>query len=77
VIDQLTKPGDTVFDPFMGSGTTGIATLNLRRKFIGIEINPEKFELAKVNVAKHHYLYRCPNQKVLQECGSKQRNDVN
>jgi site-specific DNA-methyltransferase (adenine-specific) len=53
VIDQLTKPGDTVFDPFMGSGTTGIATLNLRRQFIGIEINPEKFELAKVNIAKH------------------------
>jgi tRNA G37 N-methylase Trm5 len=56
IIDQLTKPGDTVFDPFMGSGTTGMATLNLRRQFIGIEINPQSFELAKVNVAKNHII---------------------
>lgn len=42
-----TKPGDTVFDPFMGSGTTGLACKNLGRNFIGYEINPEYFELAK------------------------------
>jgi len=53
VIGQLTKPGDTVLDPFMGSGTTGIAALNLKRHFFGIEINPESFELAKLNIAKH------------------------
>ena len=77
IIGQLTKPGDTIFDPFMGSGTTGISALNLRRQFIGIEINPESFEVAKVNVAKRHYHYHCLNQKLQQECGSKQRNDVN
>jgi DNA modification methylase len=35
-----------VLDPFMGSGTTGVATLNLGRKFIGIEKEPEYFEIA-------------------------------
>jgi 16S rRNA G966 N2-methylase RsmD len=70
VIEQLTKPGDIIFDPFMGSGTTGIAALNLRRQFIGIEINHERFELANVNVAKHHSHYHFLNQKLKQERGS-------
>jgi len=36
----------TVFDPFMGSGTTGVACANLGRKFIGIEIEPKYFDIA-------------------------------
>ena len=36
----------TVLDPFMGSGTTGVACMNLGRKFIGIEIEPKYFEIA-------------------------------
>lgn len=36
----------TVLDPFMGSGTTGVACVRLGRKFIGIEIDPEYFEIA-------------------------------
>lgn len=39
--------GDTVFDPFMGSGTTGVACKLLRRNFIGCEIDKKYFELAK------------------------------
>jgi hypothetical protein len=38
--------GDTVIDPFMGSGTTGVACANLGRKFIGIEIEPKYFDIA-------------------------------
>lgn len=38
--------GLTVLDPFMGSGTTGVACANLGRKFIGIEIEPKYFEIA-------------------------------
>ena len=35
-----------VFDPFMGSGTTGVACVKLGRKFIGIEIEPKYFDIA-------------------------------
>ena len=37
----LTNEGDTVFDPFMGSGSTGVAAVKNHRKFIGSEINPD------------------------------------
>jgi site-specific DNA-methyltransferase (adenine-specific) len=36
----------SVLDPFMGSGTTGVACMNLGRKFIGIEIEPKYFDIA-------------------------------
>lgn len=38
--------GDTVLDPFMGSGTTGVACVRTGREFIGIEIDPTYFETA-------------------------------
>ena len=38
---------DTVLDPFMGSGTTGVACINTDRRFIGIEKNEEYFEIAQ------------------------------
>jgi site-specific DNA-methyltransferase (adenine-specific)/modification methylase len=46
LVNQFTDPDDTVLDPFMGSGTTGIACMELGRKFIGIEINEKYFETA-------------------------------
>lgn len=39
--------GDIVFDPFMGSGTTGVVCKNLNRDFIGVEIDENYFEIAK------------------------------
>jgi len=38
--------GQTILDPFMGSGTTGVACVKLGRKFIGIEIEPRYFDIA-------------------------------
>ena len=42
----LTVCGDTILDPFMGSGTTGVACVQTGRDFIGIEIDPTYFEIA-------------------------------
>jgi site-specific DNA-methyltransferase (adenine-specific) len=39
--------GDVVLDPFLGSGTTGVASINANRDFVGIEIDKEYFDLAK------------------------------
>lgn len=44
IIDQIKTI--TILDPFMGSGTTGVACANLGRKFIGIEIEPKYFDIA-------------------------------
>lgn len=40
------KEGDTILDPFMGSGTTGVVAKQLCRNFVGIEIDQEYFEIA-------------------------------
>ena len=44
-IDQAGNP-QTILDPFMGSGTTGVAAIQLGRKFIGIEREPKYFDIA-------------------------------
>lgn len=46
-IENLTDPGDTILDPFMGSGTTGVACQQLGRNFIGIEISEEYCSIAR------------------------------
>lgn len=46
VVDRGSLQGETVLDPFMGSGTTGVACMNLGRKFIGIEIEEKYFDIA-------------------------------
>lgn len=43
---SFTDKGQSVLDPFMGSGTTGVACANLGRAFIGIEIDPGYFDIA-------------------------------
>lgn len=42
----LIPESDSILDPFMGSGTTGVACANLGRKFIGIEMEPKYFDIA-------------------------------
>jgi DNA modification methylase len=53
LINAVTKPGELVCDPFAGSGTTGIAAVQLGRRFHGIENNPEYLEIAKGRIATH------------------------
>lgn len=47
LIANSSKPGEIVLDPFMGSGTTAIACMELGRQYIGYEINGEYFETAQ------------------------------
>lgn len=46
LVGLFTENGNSVCDAFMGSGTTGVACMNLGRKFIGIEIEPKYFDIA-------------------------------
>ena len=60
-IERLTLPGETVLDPFMGSGTTGVACMQTGRNFIGIELDPTYYAIAekRINAAKQqtHLFY--------------------
>ncbi len=59
-----------VLDPFMGSGTTGVACMKLGRKFIGIEIEPKYFDIAcrRIEEAwKQPRLFDEPKQKPVQQ----------
>lgn len=46
---------DTILDPFMGSGTTGVAAVQLGRKFIGIECDPTYFEIARGRIERAEF----------------------
>lgn len=50
MIRTYTNTGDTILDSCMGSGTTGVAAMNLGRKFIGIEIDPDMYEIASARI---------------------------
>lgn len=46
LIAVVTQPGEIVLDPFMGSGTTGVAAMKTGRDFVGIEVDPTFFDIA-------------------------------
>lgn len=50
LINLVTPPNGTVLDPFMGSGTTGVAAVNLQRPFIGCEMSEEYLIIAKARI---------------------------
>jgi len=52
LVARFSLPGETILDPFIGSGTTGVACAKLGRKFIGIEIEPRYFDIACERIQK-------------------------
>lgn len=50
-IKAFTEEGETVFDPFSGSGTTAVESLKLNRNFVGVEINPLSHKIASVKTS--------------------------
>ena len=51
VVNWCSDEGETILDPFMGSGTTGVAAVKLGRRFVGMEIEPKFFDLACARIA--------------------------
>jgi DNA modification methylase len=46
LVARFSNVGETIFDPFLGSGTTGVACVGMDRNFIGCEIEPAYFDIA-------------------------------
>jgi len=69
-IEQCKNNPQTILDPFMGSGTTGVAAIQMGRKFIGIERDPTYFDIACERIERatrqeDMFIHRAPVQEVL------------
>ena len=53
LLRKFSDEGDLILDSFMGSGTTGIACLNMDRSFIGMEVDEDYFKIAKERIENH------------------------
>jgi site-specific DNA-methyltransferase (adenine-specific) len=53
-VQLASEAGETILDPFMGSGTTGVACMRLNRRFIGIEIHEPYFDIACRRIEAEH-----------------------
>lgn len=62
LLEQYTKEGDLVFDPFVGSGTTAVACQQMKRHFIATEINPEYAEIAQSRLKEPAPAEQAPEQ---------------
>jgi site-specific DNA-methyltransferase (adenine-specific) len=54
LVDKASMHGEIVLDPFMGSGTTGVACANMGRRFIGIELEKKYFDIACERISNAH-----------------------
>lgn len=50
-LQKFSNPGETILDPFMGSGTTGVAAVRHGRRFVGVEIEPRYFDIACARIS--------------------------
>lgn len=54
LIEIYTRPGDVILDPFLGSGSTVVAARGLRRKGVGVEVNPSFLDLARRRLSQQN-----------------------
>ena len=71
ILRVLTHPGDTVLDPYMGSGTTGVACRMEGRNFIGIELDPHYYAIAGRRIQKRsrRYSWQTPADRARTRAG--------
>jgi site-specific DNA-methyltransferase (adenine-specific) len=70
ILNDFTSDKETILDPFMGSGTTGVACAKMGRKFIGIELEEKYFDIACKRIEeayKQPDLFVSPPEKPVQE----------
>ena len=60
LVEDHTQSNDTILDPFMGSGTTGVACVQTGRNFIGIEIDKGYFDIAEKRIKEAQLQIRMP-----------------
>ena len=76
IVEQYTTPAAIILDPFMGSGTTGVACVQTGRKFIGIEISEEYFRIAQKRIMEAQSQIRIPFESMSQSDDSLHREAV-
>lgn len=57
-VERVSAPGGLVLDPYMGSDTTGVAAIRAGRRFVGVELDPEYFDIAHERIANAAGDYR-------------------
>lgn len=58
IIERFTNPGDIVLDPFLGGGTTGVAAVQMGRKFIGVDIEQKNVDIAEQRIKEAYAIAR-------------------
>lgn len=58
ILNKSSKETDIILDPFMGSGTTAIACMNTKRKYIGFELDKEYFDAAEKRIKENKRIIR-------------------
>lgn len=67
LIKNFSNEGDIIFDPFAGSGTTCLAALQLNRRYIGTEISPKYYKVAKNRLDNHPLKLFCGERLITKE----------
>ena len=59
IVQRFTNPGDTILDPFLGGGTTGVAAVIMGRKFIGADIEQKNVEISDQRIKEAYVNAGC------------------